>query len=126
MLACYTVAPSPPLHRLSIDSPDLTNFTFDELEYSVDLGTFLGSVASAAFGQNNSLDEVFDDLQALLGNIADYAPNMTAGDTPTDLSGLFDIINDAKDFADGLVEFVEIVESGENYASHLCTPCCTF
>ena len=83
------------------------------MEFSVDLGTFLGEIALRAFGSAGSLDSVFKDLQDLLGRIAAYGPNITAGDTPTELEGLFDIINDQKDFADGLVEFIAFVHNGE-------------
>ena len=106
--------PSFSFQRLIIDSPDLASFTFDDLKFSVDLKTFLGSLASTAFGSSNiSLDAVFTDLQTLLGNIASYGPNVTAGSTPTELEGLFDIINDAKDFADGLLDFIDVVDKGE-------------
>ena len=84
------------------------------MQFSVDLGTFLGEIASKLFDSTEiSLDSVFKDLQDLLGRIAAYGPNITAGDTPTELEGLFDIINDQKHFADGLVEFIAFVHNGE-------------
>lgn len=111
---------------LQVNSTTVIDFSFDDLELSVDLGTFLGETAKNLFGDDvPRLDELFADLTDLLDTIASYGPNITVGDPniPTEIEGLFDIIADAKDFADGLQEFVRFVGNGEKLLTlyiHLC------
>lgn len=104
-----------PSTRFQIDAKNiLDGFSFDQLELSVDLGTFIGDTAATGLlGPDVSLNSVFEDLTGLLGNISSYGPSITAGDLPTELEGLFDKIDEAKEFAEGLHKFMAFVKEGE-------------
>lgn len=77
-----------------------------DVDFDVALDTFIDS-----FG----LDVVFTNLTTLLTEIADYGPNLTVGDAPSAVIGLFDVMNDIKEFSSALQEFINIVDDGEIY-----------
>ena len=61
-----------------------------------------------SFGSDINLDTVFRDLTDLLGVVAEFGPEFQ--DAPSAVQGLFSVINQTKDFANGLVEFRHFVQ----------------
>ena len=59
------------------------------------------------------LDTVFTNLTSLLDTIAGYGPTVTAGADPTAIHGLFNVVNEAADFAGSLEQFTSLVQNGE-------------
>ena len=112
------------------------SFAFD-LTLDLELSSF--TEAAEVFSSEFSLDTLFQDVTNLLDTIASYGPELNAGEAPSPVSGLlngkkncalacyivlyythpqyplFDtVVNDAKDFATGLQDFIEIVGDGES------------
>lgn len=83
------------------------SFTFD---FDVGLDMFLDGVSNA-FGEN-TLDNVFQNLTDLLGEITKYAPDLAAGSSPSALGGLLDLVEDFQDFVGGFQNFTDIVSQG--------------
>ena len=112
------------------------SFAFD-LTLDLELSSFTD--AAEVFNSELSLDTLFQDVTNLLDTIASYGPELNAGEAPSPVNGLlngkksyalvhyilfcythpqyplFDtVVNDAKDFATGLQDFMEIVGDGES------------
>jgi hypothetical protein len=79
------------------------------VDFDVALDTFIDS-----FG----LDVVFTNITNLLTEIANYGPNLTVGDAPSAVIGMFEVVNDAKEFSSALQEFISIVDDGETCRMH--------
>jgi hypothetical protein len=95
---------------MKLDSTNLVDgsFTFD---FDVGLGAFLDS-ASNTFGPN-TLDNVFQNVTDLLGEITNYAPDLTAGGSSSPLGGLLDLVEDFQDFVGGFQNFTDLVSQGK-------------
>lgn len=87
---------------------------FDTPSFDVDLTAFLSKAGT--FVPESSLDTVFANLTNLLKEVASYAPELNAGETPTSLSGMFDIMNQVSEFGSALGGFLELVDDGESCA----------
>lgn len=98
-LKASNISLSPILTLSSKNSIDNTSVFYD-----VVLDTFIDS-----FG----LDIIFTNLTTLLTEIAEYGPNLTVGDSPSEVIGLFDVVNDVKEFSSALQEFIRFVDDGE-------------
>jgi hypothetical protein len=92
---------------MKLDSTNLLDdsFTFD---FDVGLETFLDS-ASNTFGPN-TLENVFQNVTELLGEITNYAPHLAAGGTSSPLGGLLDLV---EDFVGGFQNFTDLVSQGQ-------------
>ena len=92
---------------LAISSENaIDGITVDTVDFDVGLDTFIESF---------DLGDIFSNITSLLTELADYGPNFSVGDAPTALVGLFDVVNEAKEFESALEEFTEIVKDGEFY-----------
>ena len=74
------------------------------VDFDLDLGTFIESF---------DLDITFANITSLLTNIARYGPNLTVGNGPSALTGLFGVVNDTRAFSEALQEFVNISNQGK-------------
>jgi hypothetical protein len=90
---------SPMLTISSENAIDDINVDFD-----VELDTFIESF---------DLGDMFLNITRLLNEISDYGPDFTVGDTPTALIGLFEVVNEAKEFGSALQEFIGLATDGE-------------
>ena len=87
--------------------------------FDVSLETFLSNTST--FDSEYCLDTVFDNVTSLLNKVATYSPGLNAGDTPTALEGLFDVLQQASDFGGALTEFLELVDDGKMPSADLHT-----
>lgn len=76
------------------------------IDFDVELDTFI---------EKFDLEVILANFTNLLNEIAKYGPNLTVGNAPSALTGLFDVMNDAKEFGNALQEFMSIVVEGESY-----------
>ena len=103
--------------RLEVNS---TNVIDDfSPSFDVDLGSFLSdsyqavSSNAGSFAPDLSLDTLFANLTDLLDEVANYTPSLNAGDSPTALGGLFDIVSDISQFGGALEDFLLLVQDGK-------------
>lgn len=75
-----------------------------KVDFDVELDTFIESF---------DLGDIFSNITSLLNEIANYGPDFTVGDTPTALIGLFEVVNEAKEFGSALQEFIGLADDGE-------------
>ena len=99
-----------PSNRLQLDSPNVVE-SFS-VEFDVSLDTFLSDTST--FDPAFCLDTVFANVTNLLDKVANYAPDLNAGNTPTALEGLFDALEQAKDFGGALTDFIDLVKEGKS------------
>ena len=103
-------------NRLTIDSENVIG-DFSP-SFDVDLSPFLSKADS--YASEFTLDTLFANLSDLLTEVASYAPDLNAGDSPTALNGLFDIVDDVSQFSDALEEFLQLINSGEISIQSTC------
>jgi len=90
---------------LSVSSKNaIDGISMDSMDFDAELDTFIDSF---------DLDILVGNLTTLLTEIAKYGPNLTVGNAPSALKGMFDVVNDAKEFSNALQQFTSIVDDGE-------------
>ena len=109
-----------PVHAEVIFDVNVSNFSISPMlaissENAIDGITVDFDVGLDTFIESFDLGDIFSNITSLLTELADYGPNFSVGDAPTALVGLFDVVNEAKEFESALEEFTEIVKDGEFY-----------
>ena len=99
----FTVSPI-----LKAESSNLVE-TDVELDFDVDLSVFLDSKVCGNVTLGNALKDATEVLQFF----SSIGPELNAGGDPTELNGLFAVIEDFQDLSGGLNIFVELFNQGK-------------